>query len=101
MTGLRVPDEGDSTDINWSVNRYVLPTLAEAHAQNSLFDMNGGEVYGLEVAPGMPFTAEVQFNSRLRVRRGSKQLGAPCRRELFIVGNKFCHTREHTVMGVQ
>lgn len=67
LTGLRAPDEGDSAEINWSVNLYVLPTLAEARTHRPHFDINGGEVYGLELAPGMPFTAEVQLNSRLRV----------------------------------
>lgn len=45
-----------------------------------LFDINGGEVYGLELAPGMPLTAQVQFDSRLRApcgllaaRRGMSQ----------------------------
>lgn len=66
-----------------------------------LFDINGGEVHGLELAPGMPSTAQVQFNWRLRVRCGSKQLRVACHKKLFIVGNKFCHTRWHTLMGVQ
>lgn len=94
-TRLSVPDSGQ---INWSVSLY---DIGRGGARRALFDIDGGEVYGLELAPGMPFTAEVQFNSRLRLRCGSKQLGVACRRTLFIVGNKFCHTRWHTVMGVQ
>lgn len=44
--------------------------LTEANTQS--FDICSGEVYGLELVAGMIFTAEVQFNWRLRMWCGSK-----------------------------